>query len=36
MTEGLRHVRVERYEGARHLIFRDAPQSMEAVVEFVA
>jgi pimeloyl-ACP methyl ester carboxylesterase len=36
VIDGLRDVRVEHYPGARHSVFRDAPESLDAVVEFVA
>jgi pimeloyl-ACP methyl ester carboxylesterase len=36
VVEGLRHVQVVRYPGARHSIFRDAPESLETVRRFVA
>jgi pimeloyl-ACP methyl ester carboxylesterase len=36
VIEGLPDVRVEHYPGARHSVFRDAPESLDAVVEFVA
>src|SRR3954452_15043575 len=36
VVAGLGDVRVEHYPGARHSIFRDAPESMDVVAEFVA
>jgi pimeloyl-ACP methyl ester carboxylesterase len=36
VIEGLGDVHVERYPGARHSVFRDAPQCLEAVRRFVA
>lgn len=36
VVDGLRDVRVEHYPGARHSIFRDAPESLDVVAEFVA
>jgi proline iminopeptidase len=36
VIDGLRDVCVEHYPGARHSVFRDAPESLAAVAEFVA
>ena len=36
VVDGLRDVHVEHYPGARHSVFRDAPESMDTVAEFVA
>ena len=36
VIEGLGEVDVQRYPGARHSVFRDAPQCLEAVRRFVA
>ena len=36
MIDGLRDVCVEHYPGARHSVFRDAPESLAAMAEFVA
>jgi len=36
VIDGLRDVCVEHYPGARHSVFRDAPESMAAIAEFMA
>jgi proline iminopeptidase len=36
VVDGLRDPRVEWYEGARHSVFRDAPESIDVIREFVA
>jgi pimeloyl-ACP methyl ester carboxylesterase len=36
VVDGLRDVRVEWYSGARHSVWRDAPESLQAIREFVA
>jgi len=36
VIDGLPDVCVEHYPGARHSVFRDAPESMAAIAEFVA
>jgi len=36
VAEGLHDARVEHFPGARHSVFRDAPESMDLVARFVA
>jgi proline iminopeptidase len=36
VVDGLRDVRVEWYRGARHSVWRDAPESLELICDFVA